>query len=86
MSVNMKDEDLVKEQMKTIGKLQDKIKLLQFDNSRNLELINKLKYLLKNRNKIIKKTKEELIIMKNQNNYEDMGKLIKYLRSSEDEE
>lgn len=39
----MKEENLAKEQMKTISLLQDKIKLLQFDISENLKEIRYLK-------------------------------------------
>ena len=81
----MKDETLVKEQMKTIGKLQDKIKLLQFDNSRNLERIKQLERLLKRRNRMIANVREELAMMKRQNNYENVTNILKYFRELDDE-
>lgn len=85
MPVVLKDEDVIKEQMKTIGKLQDRINLLKFDNSRNSQLIIKLKHKLKSKNKILLKIKTELSVMVEQNNIEEAEKLLKLIKGDEDE-
>jgi hypothetical protein len=82
----MKDGDLLKGQIKVIDNLQEKIKLLQFDISRNLETIQILKGKLERKDKAIAKVKEELEEIKKTNNYSNINMLIKYIRVAEDEE
>jgi maltodextrin utilization protein YvdJ len=72
----MNDENLVKEQMKVIDKLQDKINLLKFDISENLKEIVVLKRKLNNRNENIKNIRAELMSMKRKNDFTDINKVI----------
>ena len=54
----LRSEDLVKLQMKTISQLQDKINLLQFDITDNIREINRLKQRENYRKETIIKVKE----------------------------
>ena len=79
----MKEENLVKEQMKIISNLQEKIKLLQFDVSANLKKIHYLEDKLKRKNRTISNVREELTMMKRQEDYKNISNVLKYLRESE---
>ena len=86
MPVIREDELLLKDQMKIISNLQDKIKLLQFDVSANLKKIHYLEDKLERRDRTIAKVKEELEEMKKTNDYSNINMLIKYIRVADDEE
>ena len=60
MPVVVKDENLVKEQMKVIDKLQEEIKLLKFDRMKNSKTITMLKEIIKRRKKVTLNVLEQL--------------------------
>lgn len=71
--------DLEKSQMETIKKLQEKIKLLEFDKSKNNSLIFKLKRDRRNRYSCLKTVIRELELMKKEDNYKRIDYAIKLL-------
>ena len=78
----MREENLVKDQMKTISDLQEKIKLLQFDISENLKEIRYLKDIMlrrKNTNKNAIKSLEE---MKKKKDFNNIDYVICVLKNS----
>ena len=60
MPVVIKDEDIIKEQMKVIDKLQEEIRLLKFDRMKNSRKITFLKEIMKRRKKATFKAIEQL--------------------------
>lgn len=85
MPVKLKEEELVKEQMKVIDKLQDEIRLLRFDISKNLETITQFKDALRRKNITVAKAREELVMMKKENNYNNINHVLSVLRGVVDE-
>ena len=79
----LKSQDLVKLQMKTISELQDKINLLQFDITDNLNEIRKLKQRENSRNETITKVRDGLLKMSKNNDYSKVGYLLKMLNTME---
>lgn len=71
--------NLEKSQMLKIDELQEKIKLLEFDKSKNNSLISKLKRKRKSRCSCLKKVIRELELMKKENNYKRIDYVIKLL-------
>ena len=76
----LKSQDLVKLQMKTISQLQDKINLLQFDINDNLNEIRRLKQRENYRKETIIKVKEELLNMSKNNDYSRISYVLKLLK------
>ena len=76
----LRSEDLVKLQMKTISQLQDKINLLQFDITDNIREINRLKQRENYRKETIIKVKEELLNMSKNNDYSRISYVLKLLK------
>lgn len=76
----LKSQDLVKLQMKTISDLQDKINLLQFDITDNIREINRLKQRENYRKETIIKVKEELLNMSKNNDYSRISYVLKLLK------
>lgn len=76
----LKSQDLVKLQMKTISQLQDKINLLQFDITDNIREINRLKQRENYRKETIIKVKEELLNMSKNNDYSRISYVLKLLK------
>lgn len=85
MPVKLKEEELVKEQMKVIDKLQDEIRLLRFDISKNSETITQFKDALRRKNITVAKAREELVMMKKENNYNNINHVLSVLRGVVDE-
>ena len=86
MSKLMKEENLIKEQMRAIDQLQEKIKMLKFDISKNLDIIHSLKDKLARKERVIAKIKEELEEMKRENDYSNINSILKYIRMVDYEE
>lgn len=87
MIINKENQDdLIKKQIKIIDELQEKIKLLKFDISKNQSIIFYLKRKLKRRNQVVTKAKEELSIMKRQNDYKNINYVLKILKEIENEQ
>ena len=82
----MRDENLVKEQMKVISNLQDKINLLKFDVMQLNGENGTLRRRLKNRGKNIKRAKEELAHMKRTNDFSKVNNVLSMLREGFDDE
>ena len=78
-------EELINRQIKVIDNLQEKIKLLQFDISQHLKKINFYKSSLKRREEAIRKAREELIIMRSQNDYKNINYVLRVLQEVEHE-
>lgn len=76
----LRSQDLVKLQMKTISQLQDKINLLQFDINDNLNEIRRLKQRENYRKETIIKVKEELLNMSKNNDYSRISYVLKLLK------
>lgn len=76
----LRSQDLVKLQMKTISQLQDKINLLQFDITDNIREINRLKQRENYRKETIIKVKEELLNMSKNNDYSRISYVLKLLK------
>ena len=85
MPVKLKEEELVKEQMKVIDKLQDEIRLLRFDIYKNSETITQFKDALRRKNITVAKAREELVMMKKENNYNNINHVLSVLRGVVDE-
>lgn len=77
----MKDEEL-KNQMKIICKLQNDIKLLRFDISKNLKEIRELKGIIKARKLTNQKIFEELLKMKEKNDFTNIDYVLSILNNS----
>ena len=80
-----KCDDLQRKQIKTIDKLQEEIKLLKFDVSKNLSVIRDLKGTLKRRNQTIERARQELYLMKRQNDYSNINYVIFMLKEMDNE-
>lgn len=80
-----KKEEAFNTQMKIIGQLQEEIKLLKFDKSRNLEKIRTLEKYLKMKNDLILNVREELETMKRLNDYSRITNVLKYFKGVNDE-
>ena len=76
----------ITKQAETILKLQDKIRLLNFDAGRNKETITLLKYRYKSTRKTILAAKEELENIKKNCSYEKLDKVIRMFRDYEKED
>lgn len=74
--------ELEKKQMETISKLQDKIKLKEFDISKNHVQIDRLKRSLSDKKKVIKTIIKELEAMRKENNYNKISSVLVMLNSS----
>ena len=79
--VIMKDAVLVKEQMKIISDLQEKIRLLEFEIVQLNREKTILKQRLKSREKTIKKIKIELMDMKAAGDFSKINNIIYMLRA-----
>ena len=73
-------------QKETITILQDKINLLKFDNSRNLQEIKSLKEKLKCRKENIKNIRAEIMTMKRTNDFSNINKVLSMLCAGWDDE
>lgn len=82
----MKNEDIVKEQMKTISKLQDKINLLKFDMMQINRENRTLKEMLKRRKENIKNIRIELNRMKRLNDFTGINNVLMMLNAGWDDE
>ena len=69
----------LEKQKETITILQEKINLLKFDNSRNLQEIRTLKEKLKCRKENVKNIRAELMTMKRTNDFSDINKVLSML-------
>lgn len=78
----MREEILVKEQMKTISLLQDKIKLLQFDILDNLKKIKELKNVMLRRKKNNSKAIKMLMEMKTKNDFSKIDYVLFIMKNS----
>lgn len=78
----IKDEDLVKEQMKTISNLQDKIRLLQFDIIDNTKKITFLKTLMSRRKETNNRAIKLLEEMKKNKDFKNINNVILMLKKS----
>ena len=61
--------ELETKQMETINELQEKIKLMEFDKSKDNQKIKKLKTTLENKKQTINNVIEELELMRRENKY-----------------
>lgn len=86
MSVKMKEEALLKEQIKVIDELQEKIRLQKFDISKNLEIINSLKNRIERKNQIIAKAREELVMMQKEKKYSNISYVLRLLKEVNNDE
>lgn len=86
MSNIIKDEILIKEQTRAIDELQEKVRLLQFDVSKNLENIRILKDKLERKKQTIIKVRDELEIMAKENNYKNINFVLSVLKGANYEE
>lgn len=78
----IKDEDLVKGQMKTISDLQDKIRLLEFDVVDNTKTIRFLKDIMARRKQSNKNAIKLLEEMKKNNDFKNINSVILMLKKS----
>lgn len=78
----IKDEDLIKEQMKTISDLQDKIRLLQFDVVDNTKTIRFLKDIMARRKQSNKNAIKLLEEMKKNKDFKNINNVIIMLKKS----
>lgn len=85
MVKRIKEEELFKGQMKIIDDLQEKIRLQQFDISKNLEIIVDLKGKLERKRKVIANIKEKLEEMKKANDYSDINFLLNHIKLDDEE-
>lgn len=74
--------ELERKQMEVISKLQDKIKLKEFDISKNHVQIDRLKRSLSDKKKVIKIIIKELETMRKENNYNKISSVLVMLNSS----
>ena len=86
----MTKDELIKEQMKTIGVLQDKIKLMQFDISTYSKELSMLKEKYKRKSNTFAKVRAELSMMKKTKNFDKITTVIRMIKdldvSEEDNE
>lgn len=82
----MKGEDLIREQMKTISKLQDDIKVQNFEIAQLRREKRELSETLKRRNENIKNVRVELSLMKRTNDYSNINKILAMLPAGWDYE
>lgn len=78
----IKDENLINEQMKTISKLQDQIKLLRFDKTEDLKKIRELKFVMQTRKKTNDRAIEELSKMYEKNDFSEIKKVLYLMKKS----
>lgn len=89
--MNTKEADEIRMQLTRayggiIQDLQDKIRLLTFDNSENLKKIIALKSKLSTSRETMKRAKEKLEEIRNKENYKELGKVIACLGRTTTEE
>ena len=77
----MKNEEM-KLQMKNICRLQNEIKLLKFDISKNLKEIRELKAIMKAKKLTNQKIFEELLRMKEKNDFTNIDYVLAILNNS----
>ena len=83
MKVNRECEHfstLEQRQMKEIDRLQDKIKLFEFDRTKDRQKIRDLQLTLNRKNHTIKNVIQELELMRKENNYARMLIMINVLK------
>lgn len=85
MPVKIKEDALLKGQLKVIDDLQEKIRLLQFDVSNNSKDINILKDKLSRKKQMLTRVKMELEMMKKENNFKNIDNVLFLLRERKDD-
>lgn len=86
MNTVKNQDDLFNEQAKVISKLQDTIRLMQFDITKNNEKMSYLEDALKRRKQTMGRARKALVEMKRDNDYSNINHVLLVLRSGEDEE
>ena len=80
------DEFLVKEQAKTIGKLQDTISILKFEISQLAAEKRSLNFRLNNSYKNTREVKKELLSMKRKNDFSNINLVLMMLKTGQENE
>ena len=78
--------DLEKKQMKAIDELQDRIKLFEFDRTKDRQQIRDLKLTILRKNETIHGIIKELEIMHKEKNYKNLRYITNALRTTSREE
>lgn len=79
-------EEFFKGQIKVIDDLQEKIRLQQFDISKNLEIIGDLKGKLERKKKLMANVKKKLEEMKKANDYSNISFVLNNIKLDDEEE
>ena len=86
MKKRIKEEEFFKGQIKVIDDLQEKIRLQQFDISKNLEIIGDLKGKLERKKKLMANVKKKLEEMKKANDYSNISFVLNNIKLDDEEE
>lgn len=86
MPIKRLDENLVKEQMRTIDKLQEKIKLQLFDITQLNRENRELRFSLKRQKENIKNIRKKLEQMKKENDFSKINSVLIMLNERQNEE